>query len=89
MARLGLSSPWVQYYHQLEAFFKKDSDIKVVYDEENNDIKIYVADPAKADALTQILPYEKSEQGRNERGRARADALRLGFPEVKRCESDE
>ena len=60
MARLGLSSPWVQYYHQLEAFFKRDDEVKVVYDEENNDIKIYVADPAKADALTQILPYEKS-----------------------------
>ena len=32
MAKLGLSSPWVQYYHQAEAFFKQDKEVKVVYD---------------------------------------------------------
>ena len=60
MAKLGLSSPWVQYYHQLEAFFRKDNDVKIVYNEDENDIKIYVADAAKAEALSQILPQEKS-----------------------------
>lgn len=59
MAKLGLSSPWVQYYHQVEAFFKQDKEVKVVYDETENVLSFYVADPAKAAALGQILPYEK------------------------------
>lgn len=60
MAKLNLSSPWVQYYHQVEAFFKNDNEVKVVYNEEKNVLNIYVADPAKADALGQIFPYEKT-----------------------------
>ena len=60
MAKLGLSSPWVQYYHQLEAFFKKDDEVKIVFDEEKNDIKVYVADAAKAEALSKILPQMKT-----------------------------
>ena len=59
MARLGLSSPWVLYYHKVEAFFKNDSEVKVVYDEENNLLKLYVDNMVKAEALAQLLPIEK------------------------------
>lgn len=63
MAKLGLTSPWVTYYHEVEALFKCDNDITVVYDEEKNDLQIYVAgiegENAKADALTKLMPTEK------------------------------
>lgn len=63
MAKLGLTSPWVTYYHKVEALFKCDNDITVVYDEANNNLKIYVAgiegENAKADALIKLMPTEK------------------------------
>lgn len=60
MAILNLSSPWVEFYREIEAMFKEDPQIKVVYDEEGNTVKLYVEDSDKADALSQILPTEKS-----------------------------
>ena len=48
-----LSAPWVQLYHEIQAFFKEDPQIKVVLDE--FDIKVYVDDPIKADALYELL----------------------------------
>jgi hypothetical protein len=40
--RTNLSAPWITMYHEIEALFKKDPDIKVVYDEENVVVKLYV-----------------------------------------------
>ena len=60
MARLNLSAPWVQYYHELSAMFKNDHDIKILYDEDKDNIKMYVADAAKAAALEELLPKEKT-----------------------------
>ena len=59
MAKLGLTSPWVTFYHEVNAFFEKDSDIRVIYDEEENVISLYVDNEAKAAALTELLPTEK------------------------------
>lgn len=59
MAKLGLTSPWVTFYHEVNAFFEKDSDIRVIYDEEENIISLYVDNEAKAAALTELLPTEK------------------------------
>ena len=60
MSKLGLSSPWVNFYRELEALFAKDPEVKVVYDEEKNDVKLYVDNLAKADALAQLLPVERT-----------------------------
>lgn len=60
MSKLGLSSPWVNFYKELEALFAKDPEVKVVYDEEKNDVKLYVDNLAKADALAQLLPVERT-----------------------------
>ena len=57
--KLKLSSPWMTYYHELEALFKEDPAIKLEYNEDDNIIKLYVEGDEKADALTQILPSEK------------------------------
>ena len=60
MGKVKLSSPWVLYYHELYAFFIKDSEVRVVLDEDEVEIKLFVDNPRKADALTQLLPTEKN-----------------------------
>jgi hypothetical protein len=57
---MKLSSPWVEFYREIEALFAEDDEVKVVYDEENNEVKLYVENARKADALTQLLPAEKT-----------------------------
>lgn len=59
MAKLGLSSPWTIYYRELEALFAKDPDVRVIFDEEKKEIKLYVTGEKKAAALTDLLPTEK------------------------------
>ena len=59
MARLGLSSPWVEYYHQLTAFFQEDEGIRVIFDEANYEIKILCAYRDVALALQHVIPIEK------------------------------
>ena len=61
-----LSSPWVRFYKEIEALFGKDPDIRIETDEtvncleeETYVIRMYVAAPEKAEALTQLLPAEK------------------------------
>lgn len=56
---LKLSPPWAEFYHKIEALFGKDPDIKVVYDEDELEVKLFVEKPEKAEALTKILPTEK------------------------------
>lgn len=57
--KLELSTPWVIYYRELEALFKEDPEVRVVYDEDAIEVKLYVENQDKADALTQLLPNEK------------------------------
>lgn len=57
---MKLSSPWVEFYREIEALFEQDDEVKVVYDEEKNEVKLYVENARKADALTQLLPAEKT-----------------------------
>lgn len=59
MAKLGLLSPWAIYYNELKTFFEKDDQVTVIYDEENNVVNLYVNNPTKAAALTELLPVEK------------------------------
>lgn len=58
-SKLNLSSPWVLYYHELEAFFKEDPNVSVSYDNDTYTVKLFVYGDEKADALTQLLPTEK------------------------------
>ena len=59
MANLGISSPWVVYYRKIEAFFKYDSDVHVVYDNDTRSLKLYVDNVKKASVLSNILPVKK------------------------------
>ncbi len=60
MARLNLLSPWVRFYHELSAMFRYDPDIKIILDEDHDEIKLYVDSPQKAAALQELLPAEKT-----------------------------
>lgn len=60
MAKLKLSPPWVIFYQQIKALFEKDPDIKIIYDEDEQKISLFVNNANKADALTRLLPIEKN-----------------------------
>ena len=59
MAIVGLTTPWVRFYRELDAMFKYDQEVNVVYDATDVDIKIYVNNAKKADALSQLIPVTK------------------------------
>lgn len=59
MAKLNILSPWVIFYKKVDAMFKNDHGVHVLYDEDAQVIKLFVDDADKADALSQILPSEK------------------------------
>ena len=59
MAILRLTSPWITYYRELSELFKKDEEISIIYDEEENEVKLYVENATKAEALARLLPTEK------------------------------
>lgn len=56
MAKLKLSAPWTTYYRQIQALFKHDKEIRVIFDENERNIKLYVDNETKAAALTKLLP---------------------------------
>lgn len=57
--QMHLSSPWWTYYNELNALFEKDSEVKLQFNDEEKEIKIFVENGRKADALTKLLPAEK------------------------------
>ena len=59
MAKLNLSPPWVVYYRKLSAFFKEDPEVRITYDEIEQEIKLYVDNAEKAVALEKLLPSEQ------------------------------
>ncbi len=59
MAKLKKLSPWMVFYREIDAMFKRDPEVQVVYDEDAQVIKLFVDNTSKADALAQILPDEK------------------------------
>lgn len=59
MATLKLSSPWVEYYRKITALFAGDRDIRIVFDEEEPKLRIYVDDDQKARAMDALVGTEK------------------------------
>ena len=60
MSVLGLASPWITFYREIETLFKEDPGVRVIYDQDENAVRLYVEDSVKADALTQLLPTERT-----------------------------
>lgn len=59
MASLNMSPPWIIFYRKVETLFSEDEQVRVVYDNDDIAIRLYVEDPVKADALTTLMPTEK------------------------------
>lgn len=59
MAKISLSPPWVEYYREVNEMFKRDKEVRVVYDEDINKLSLYVDNEVKASALSQLLPVTK------------------------------
>ena len=57
--KFNLSTPWAEYYRELEALFKHDPAIKIGFDEDEYIINLYVDGGLKAEALAELLPSEK------------------------------
>lgn len=60
MEKVSISSPWVSFYREIDALFKEDPEVRIIYDEEENVVKLYVSNARKAEALTQLLPAERT-----------------------------
>ena len=56
---VGMSAPWVTYAREIHAMFDPDPEIRVEYDEDNLEVKLYVNNQDKADAISELLPTEK------------------------------
>ena len=59
MEKTKLSPPWWEFYNKLDAMFGRDPEIHLEFNEEDMIIKMFVDNPAKADAIAQVLPIEK------------------------------
>lgn len=60
MATLHMSAPWVIFYREIQAMFAYDPEIHIIYDEADNNVKLYVEDEYKAGALMRLLPDTKT-----------------------------
>lgn len=60
MGNFKLSAPWVTLYREIQALFEYDSDVHVLFDEDEGKIGLFVDDDQKAEALATLLPLSKS-----------------------------
>ncbi len=58
MAQLNLSPAWDIYYMQVKTLFADDPEVNVVYDRDNQKLKLYVDSTEKAEALDKLMPAE-------------------------------
>ena len=56
---LKLSSPWATYYKMIREMFGRDPEIKIMYDEDKIETRIYVDNFSKAEAISNLLPDER------------------------------
>lgn len=57
---LKLAAPWVTAYHELEALFGQDPEVRVEYNDEAKEAALYVESADKAEAIARILPGKLS-----------------------------
>lgn len=59
MEHIKLSPPWITFANEVKALFDRDKEVIVTFDENDNSLKLFVDNEAKADALTKLLPEKK------------------------------
>lgn len=55
MIKTKLSPPWITYYRKIQQLLSQDSDVFLMFDQEEMIIRIYVGNAAKAQALEQLM----------------------------------
>lgn len=60
MEKTELFPPWTIFVNKLEAMFAKDDEINIIYDDNKKEVKLYVENNGKAEALAELLPAEKT-----------------------------
>lgn len=63
MENLQLSPPWVTFANEMKAMFEKDESVRIVFDQQQNKINLYVESATKAEALEQLLVKEATFGG--------------------------
>lgn len=58
-ASTKLAPPWITYVSELEQMFLYDPEVHVLYDNDEHTVRLYIDEPAKATALSLVLPAEK------------------------------
>ena len=53
---LKVSSPWIHFVNELKVLFANDPEVEVKYFDEDYEVKLYIENEAKADALAKLLP---------------------------------
>ena len=53
-----LSPPWVTFFNKIKAMFGQDPDIKIEYDNDNIEVRLYVDNPIKAEILSEFIEDE-------------------------------
>lgn len=63
--KTGLASPWYTYFHEVQELFRRDPDVRVEVEDDDKglEIKLFVENPTKAEALTELLPPERDFGG--------------------------
>lgn len=55
---LKLQPGWDKLYSELVEMFRYDKNVHVIYDRDNYEVKLYVSDKEKAEALSLLIPKE-------------------------------
>lgn len=58
--RIKLAPPWVTFVNEVKALFDEDPQVRVVYDNDTVELKLYVEDAKKAEAIERLLPEFKN-----------------------------
>lgn len=56
---MTMIAPWIDFYREVEALFKKDPSVRVLYNDEQKELRLYVEDSDKAYALAEVMPTDK------------------------------
>ena len=54
-----LSPPWNTFVSELKALFGEDPDIRITFNEDSYEVRLFVANDEKAEALRQLIPEER------------------------------
>lgn len=62
-SNIKMSAPWDIFYRKLSELFGRDKEIRIEYDRDCFEIKMYVDNTDKANALSALLPDKKEFGG--------------------------